>query len=119
VIDIKFIKKFLFGIPIGIINITLGAGGGIISVPILKMTGMTQKQAQANTIVIILPLTVISFYMYIKNGFANFDSIPKILPVSVLGAITGTVIFSKLSNKFLSVAFSLFMIWAGIRLFFK
>ena len=80
-INISTIKKFLIGIPIGIINVTLGAGGGIISVPILKAAGMTQKQAQANTIAII--------------------------------------VFSKLSNRFLSVAFSFFMIYAGIRLLFK
>ena len=99
-INISTIKKFLIGIPIGIINVTLGAGGGIISVPILKAAGMSQKQAQANTIAIILPLSVISFY-------------------SALGAIIGTVVFSKLSNRFLSVAFSFFMIYAGIRLLFK
>lgn len=118
-ISISTIKKFLIGIPIGIINVTLGAGGGIISVPILKAAGMSQKQAQANTIAIILPLSVISFYMYIKKGFTSFNSIIKILPASALGAIIGTFVFSKLSNRFLSVAFSFFMIYAGIRLLFK
>ena len=117
-INISTIKKFLIGIPIGIINVTLGAGGGIISVPILKAAGMSQKQAQANTIAI-LPLSVISFYMYIKKGFTSFNSIITILPASALGAIIGTVVFSKLSNRFLSVAFSFFMIYAGIRLLFK
>ena len=111
-INISTIKKFLIGIPIGIINVTLGAGGGIISVPILKAAGMSQKQAQANTIAIILPLSVISFYMYIKKGFTSFNSIITILPASALGAIIGTVVFSKLSNRFLSVAFSFFMIVA-------
>ena len=107
-INISTIKKFLIGIPIGIINVTLGAGGGIISVPILKAAGMSQKQAQANTIAIILPLSVISFYMYIKKGFTSFNSIITILPASALGAIIGTVVFSKLSNRFLSVVIFFF-----------
>lgn len=60
------------GALVGIINILLGAGGGILAVPILKKNGLTQKQAQANAVAVILPLTIISFIIYIKKDYVNF-----------------------------------------------
>ena len=73
-INISTIKKFLIGIPIGIINVTLGAGGGIISVPILKAAGMSQKQAQANTIVFFFFLSESSdnWYNTLENNKGCF-----------------------------------------------
>ncbi len=68
-------KKSMLGAAgalVGIINILLGAGGGILAVPILKKNGLTQKQAQANAVAVILPLTIISFIIYIKKDYVNF-----------------------------------------------
>ena len=53
-------KKYLFGFLIGIVNALFGAGGGMIAVPFLRTLGLSQKQAQATAICVILPLTVVS-----------------------------------------------------------
>ena len=59
------------GALVGIVNVLLGAGGGILAVPILKKCGLTQKQAQANAVAVILPLTIISFIIY-KKAICQF-----------------------------------------------
>ena len=51
------IKKFLYGLLIGVVNIMLGAGGGMLTVPFYKKIGLSQKQAQINAVATILPIT--------------------------------------------------------------
>lgn len=110
---------FLFGILIGLINITLGAGAGIVAVKLLNKAGFDQKQAQANAIAIIFPITVISLIIYFINGHVNFYENIYLIPCAVIGALIGTKILSKISNKAARISFGLFMIWAGIRLAVK
>ena len=38
------------GLGIGLINGLLGAGGGMLAVPLLKKMGLSQKQAHANAV---------------------------------------------------------------------
>lgn len=96
-----------------------GSGGGIIAVPILKKAGLNQKEAQANAIAVIFPLTIITLIIYFKQGYVNLSDIKYLFPTAALGAIAGTLIFKKLSNRFLKIIFGLFMIWAGVRMLTK
>lgn len=113
------VKKFFSGFLIGIINILLGAGGGMLTVPLYKKIGMGQKEAQINAVATILPITIISAIVYFLNGNINISDTYTYLIPGLLGSILGTFIIRKTSNKFLTFFFSVFMIWAGLRLFFK
>lgn len=113
------LKKLTIGITIGIVNVTLGAGGGMLTVPVYKKCGFSQKEAQINAVATILPITIISFIIYLFNGNVNFrEAIPYII-FGLPGAILGTFAIKKTSNKFLKSAFGIFMIWAGIRMLLK
>lgn len=113
------IKKFLAGIAIGIVNVTLGAGGGMLTVPLYKKCGFDQKSAQINAVATILPITIISLIIYLFNGNVNFsEAFPYIL-FGLPGAILGTFVIKKTSNKILKSAFAIFMLWAGIRMIIK
>ena len=101
----------------GILNGLLGAGGGMIAVPLLKKSGMTRKQAQANSIAIILPLSATSTILYAIRGNLDIPKALPFLPFGIIGAIIGTYIFKKISPTVLKKIFALFMIWAGIRSF--
>ena len=46
----SLIKKVLAGMLIGTVNIILGAGGGMLTVPLYKRLGMEQKSAQINAV---------------------------------------------------------------------
>lgn len=109
-------KMYLYGISIGFINALLGAGGGMIAVPILKNLGASQKKAQATALCIILPLSLVTSVIYLLKGYITFnDAVPYIIP-GFFGAILGSSLLSRISNNILKKIFAVFMLWAGIRM---
>lgn len=113
------IKKFFSGFIIGTINILLGAGGGMLTVPLYKKFGMSQKQAQINAVATILPITIVSAVIYLMNGDVKLsDSYIYLIP-GLFGSGLGTFFIKKISNNTLNIIFSVFMIWAGLRLLFR
>lgn len=113
------VMKFLAGLCIGAVNVTLGAGGGMLTVPLYKKMGMSQKESQINAVATILPITTISAVIYLINGSVEIADTYIYLIPGLVGSALGTFVIKKTSNKFLTVVFALFMIWAGVRLFFK
>ena len=118
-IEKKNIITALCGLGVGVINGLLGAGGGMIAVPMLKAAKLEQKQAHANAVALIVPISVISAITYISKGTVTVnDALPYILP-GMAGAALGTLVLSKISTPLLRKIFALFMIWAGVRLLIK
>ncbi len=117
---IKITKTACFGgFFVGIINGLLGAGGGIVAVPLLKKSGLSKKQAHANAVAMILPISVLSGILYIIRGdVALRDALPFI-PSGLIGAVAGTYLLKKIPPKALKRIFALFIIYAGIRLLLK
>ncbi len=113
------VKKFFSGFLIGIVNIILGAGGGMLTVPLYKKLNMSQKEAQINAVATILPITMVSAVIYLMNGDVKLSDAYIYLIPGLIGSVLGTFFIKKISNKSLSIVFSGFMIWAGLRLLFK
>ena len=107
------------GLAIGIVNGLLGAGGGMIAVPILKKLGLEQKSAHCNAIAIILPITLISAILYLWKDYVNLSSALPYIPTGLIGAVAGTYILKKISPEWLKKIFAAFMIYAGIRLLLR
>ena len=115
-------KKLLLpfsGIAIGIVNGLLGAGGGMIAVPLLKKLGLEQKAAHSNAVAVILPITLLSAVLYIWKDYVNLSSALPYIPTGIIGSVAGTYILKKISPKYLKKIFAAFMIYAGIRLLLK
>lgn len=114
-------KKKLFslwGACAGLLSGMLGAGGGMVTVPILK-TKMTEKQAHATSVAVILPICIVSAIFYLQQGAVTlFDALPYLL-WGVLGSIIGVILMKKLSGNILRKIFALLMLWAGIRLIIR
>lgn len=109
----------LCGAAIGFVNGLLGAGGGMLAVPLLKKYGFSQKAAQQNAIAIILPVTAVSAGIYLYKDYVNLSDSFSYLPTGFLGAITATLLMKKFSNKWLKRIFAFFMLYAGVRLLLK
>lgn len=115
----KKLKLTAGGFLVGIINALFGAGGGMIAVPLLTKNGLSQKEAQATAVCVILPLTVITSVIYlIKGNLDIMSAVPYMLP-GLFGAAAGPFILKKIPDKILRKFFALFMIWAGVRLLTK
>ena len=109
----------LSGFAIGIINGLLGAGGGMIAVPLLKKIGLEQKSAHANAIAIILPISILSTILYLYKDYVNLSNALPYIPTGILGALLGTYFLKKISPLWLERIFGGFMIYAGVRLLIK
>ncbi len=115
----KTFKKLLGGAGCGFINALLGAGGGMLAVPILSGLGLDRRKAHANSVAVIMPLSIISASFYLGSGNVSFKDALPYLPTGLLGALAGTWLLNKLNENLLRKTFAIFMIWAGVRLIFR
>ena len=116
---VKLFKNIGLGTLIGAVNGCFGAGGGMVAVPLLKKSGLDQKSAHANAIAIILPITVLSAFMYLNGGYVKISDSLSYIPTGLLGSLLGTVFIRKISPLWLKRIFGAFMIYAGVRLLLR
>ena len=107
----------LIGLIAGFLNGLFGSGGGSILVPSLeRFLNMEEHKAHATTIAIILPISIVSIFLYFRN--VNVD-IKQILIVSlggILGGFLGAKYLKKIPSKWLHKIFGIFMIIGAWRL---
>lgn len=115
----KTLKIAFFGILIGFINSLLGAGGGMIAVPLLSNLGLTDKSSHASAVAVIFPLTIISAVIYLVKDYVNLSDAIWFLPSGILGAIIGSFLLKKISPTLLKKIFAIFMLYAGVRLLIR
>lgn len=115
----KKIKNILLGIAIGAVNILIGSCGGIVAVESLKKNGLEQTKAHATAVAVILPLSLISAIGYIAKGEVCLsDSYIYLIP-GLVGSVIGSWLLPKIPQKILNKVFSVFMIYAGVRMLIK
>lgn len=114
-------KKFAFmlgGAVTGLLNGLLGAGGGMVVVPILNKR-VEQRKAHATSVSIILPICVVSAISYLNSGTVTFSDVTPYLWWGVLGAVIGSWLLPRINETLLKKVFALLMIWAGVRLLMR
>lgn len=107
------------GLTVGIVNGLLGAGGGMVAVPLLKKLGFERKDAHANAVAVILPITVLSAALYLLKGYVSLADSFVFIPGGLVGSLIGTYCLKKISPLWLKRIFGGFMVYAGARLLFK
>lgn len=116
---LKNFKKIISGIFVGFISGLLGAGGGMLAVPLLEKTGIKGKDAHANAVAVILPLALTGAVFYLLDGRVKINDATPYMFFGVIGSVAATFVLKKISVVWLKVLFSLFMVWAGVRLIIK
>ena len=113
------LKLVAIGCAVGLINGFMGGGGGIFVVLALTfVVGMSQKNAQATAIFIILPVSIASAIIYIVGGNVDWAVTLYATIGVVLGGLVGSFLLNKIDDKWLKLFFSCILIFAGIRMFF-
>lgn len=110
------LKSVAGGLIAGFANGLLGAGGGMLAVPALQKSGLGRKEAHANSVAVIMPLSLFSAVLYLVNGSVTVSDALLFVPWGLIGAAVGTFLLRKLPDKWIRRLFAVFMIWAGIRL---
>jgi uncharacterized membrane protein YfcA len=113
------LTKYFLSFLVGLISSLFGAGGGLVAVPLFKRQGLSQKQAQASAIAVILPLCIISSLVYNYLGYFSFSDALGYIPFGIVGTIVGTTIMKKMPDKILKKLFAGFMIYTGINMLMR
>ena len=109
--------QLLFGGALtGFVNGLLGSGGGMIAVPMLERSGLDAKQAHSGSLAVVLPLSVFSAAMYLKDKRVMVNDVLPYLPAGLIGAAFGAWVMKRISPTLLHRIFGGFAIWAGIRM---
>lgn len=120
--DKKLSKKHKFilllsGGVIGFLNGFFGGGGGMICVPILqKVLSLDAKQSHASAIAVIYPLSLISAFIYVINGYIASLPLLTIGLGEVAGGLIGAICLKVLPPKYVQIIFAIVMFAGGIKL---
>ena len=115
----KNISATLLGGLAGLINGLFGGGGGMVVVPTLTdMIGRERKKAQATAMLVILPLSLISAFLYSSFGYADIHNLIPTVIGTMVGGISGALFLRKTSDGVLFFLFYALMFFAGIKMIF-
>lgn len=94
-------------------------GGGLILVPaITYILHEDEKIARATSIFCIMPMVIASSIFYYKNNFIDWNLGIKCAIGGMIGGVIGAKLLNKMSNKYIKIAFTIFLIYTSIRLLF-
>ena len=111
-------KKYAFyivGIFSGFINGILGTGGGTVVVPCIEWLGTDTKKSHSTAIAIILPITAVSAFLYIRQGNIDIKSTVILSVSGCIGAIIGAKFLKKIPSHYLKIIFGISMVAGGIK----
>ncbi|MBO4594590.1 MAG: sulfite exporter TauE/SafE family protein [Clostridia bacterium] len=115
----KNISATLLGGLAGLINGLFGGGGGMVVVPTLTdLIGRERKKAQATAMLVILPLSLISAFLYSSFGYCDPNTLIPTMIGTAVGGITGALFLRKTSDVILFFLFYTLMFFAGLKMIF-
>ena len=102
----KYWKHILIGIICGFLNGLFGAGGGSVVVPAMeKCLDIDEKKSHATAIGIILIMSIVSSFLYIRNGFFDLKLWALVTAGGVAGGFVGANALNKIPKKWLKIIF--------------
>ena len=108
-------KGLLGGAAVGLLNGLMGAGGGMVLVPLLDKLGVTGKSSHATSLAVIVPLSAVSAFLYWRQGWLSLDQgLPLLLP-GLMGGVVGGLLMGKIKLGWLKAAFGVLLLWGGLR----
>ena len=109
-------KTMLIGALAGFLNGFLGSGGGIISVPLFKKTGLSVKESHATSLLMMFFLSAVSAGLYLYEGRLSLQDAAGFLPGGIPGAFASALFFRKINPALLRKIFGGFMIFSALRI---
>ena len=114
------VKKILVGLVAGIISGLFTAGGGLIIVTALLYTlKLEPKKARDTSVFCILPMVITTAIFYGQSNFIKWDIGIMCAIGGIIGGIVGAKLLNRLPEKYLKIAFAMFLVYAGINMILK
>ena len=103
------------GLGVGIVVGALGAGGGILAVPVLVfLLGMPAHTAAASSLVIVLITALFSLPHHIRQGNMEWKNGLVFAGVSVVGAVVGSRLSVLMPEQLLLTLFGILLVGVAI-----
>lgn len=112
-------EALIFSITLvaGSLGSTLGLGGGFFIIPAsVLILGLPMHEAVSLSLASISGIAFSSFLTYAKNRLIDFKLGVSLELFTVLGAIIGSTLAIRLSNKFLEVLFGMTLMYVAFRM---
>lgn len=107
----------VIGVVTGFANGLFGSGGGTIVVPAMeRFLKIEPHKAHATAIAIILPLSILSMFIYMKNVDIQWFNVIVLSIGGMVGGFIGAKLLNKISDKWLHKIFGAFMILAAVKM---
>lgn len=108
--------KLIAGGAAGIVNGLIGAGGGMVLVPLLTLlTDLKEEEVFPASVAIIAPICIVSLAVTAAYGsIAWVASLPYLLGGALGGAAVG-IYGKKIPVKWLHRGLGILILWGGIR----
>ena len=113
-------KNAIIGILAGIICGMFSAGGGLILVPVfVYILKLNEKDARATSLFCITPMVLLTAIIYNNNNFIDWNLGIKCAIGGIVGGLIGGKWLNKIPDKYLQIAFIIFLFYAGINSFMR
>jgi uncharacterized membrane protein YfcA len=105
------------GVAAGYIAGLMGVGGGVLMVPVLALGyDLTQHQAEATSLAVILPTAILSSYLLRRKGIGDLETALKIGVCGMVGAVAGSELALARPARTLQIIFAVFMVLIGVQI---
>ena len=109
-------KLLLVGAAAGTANGLFGAGGGLIAVPLLiGWLKISEKNAYATSLAIMVPISAVSLTVYFLRGGLMVAGVGWYLLGGAIGGVLAGVLFRRIPVKWLRFAMAGFLLYGGIK----
>lgn len=116
----KYTKLSLIGFIAGLVSGFFSTGGGLILVPaFLYLLEMNSQKARGTSVFCILPMVLTSSIFYYKGNFINWKVAILCGIGGAIGGYIGAKLLKKLPEKYLKIAFTIFLIYVSVRMLIK
>ena len=113
----NFLYKALIGFFAGIVSGLFASGGGMILVPaFIYLLKMDDVESRATSVICILPMVVASGIFYYTSNYIDWKIGILCAIGGIAGGIVGAKVLNKVPDKYLKVAFTIFLIYASYRM---
>lgn len=104
------------GVCAGAVNGLLGAGGGMLLVPILsRFSGLKEEEIFPASVAIMLPLCIVSLGVIGLSGSIFWKEALPYLPGSAIGGLIAGFLGKRINAKWLHRGLGLLILWGGLR----
>ncbi|MGD0274322.1 MAG: sulfite exporter TauE/SafE family protein [Gaiellaceae bacterium] len=104
------------GAAAGVLAGMFGVGGGILFVPALLMLGLDQHQAEATSLLAIVPVVLVGSWRQSRYGNIRWGSVWKLGLGSLAGVVAGGLLAESLNPASLQRLFGVLMIAIALEL---